>query len=253
VPPIGQLLLVSLTMVFGSFVAGFTALGGGAVAFPVLTKLLGYSVYDARQFGVMIQSVGMTSASVYLLRVQGRSLIDRTFLIYLGGSFAGAVFSFLALSLGAETIKLMFSIFIFTFAAGNLFNLSLRLKVQDVVVMACGFLGGILSQNIGTGADGLFYMMSVLLFGWDTHRAVWQSVIVMAGTSIFITVLNILFAEISSLVFWSWVFAAPVVVVGATFGAFMSRRVEAHVLKFALFFLASVELTWTLTHRAGLI
>jgi len=252
-PPIGTLLLVALTMVLGSFVAGFTALGGGAVAFPVLTKVLGYSVYDARQFGVMIQSVGMTSASIYLLRVQGTGLIDRTFLTYLAGSCMGAAFSFFALSLGAEAIKLMFSIFIFTFATVNLFNLSFRLKVQDVVVLACGFLGGILSQNIGTGSDGLFYMMAVLLFGWDTHRAVWQSVIVMAATSIFITLLNVLFAEISSLVFWSWLFAAPVVIFGAAFGAFMSRRVEAHVLKFALFFLASVELTWTLTHRAGLI
>ena len=50
-------------MVAGAFVAGFTPEGGGAVAFPVLNVFLHVDRVLARDFSMMIQSVGMTSAS----------------------------------------------------------------------------------------------------------------------------------------------------------------------------------------------
>ena len=63
----GEFWQMAATMVLGSFVAGSTPAGGGAVAFPVFTKLLGVESADARTFGLMIQSVGMTMASVLIL------------------------------------------------------------------------------------------------------------------------------------------------------------------------------------------
>lgn len=49
---------MSITMMLGSFVAGSTSEGGGAVAFPVMT--LGFSIEPtvARDFSLMIQSCG---------------------------------------------------------------------------------------------------------------------------------------------------------------------------------------------------
>lgn len=58
---------VSLTMTGGSFIAGATAEGGAAVAFPVFTKALHIKPPIARTFGLMIQSVGMTMAAVVIL------------------------------------------------------------------------------------------------------------------------------------------------------------------------------------------
>ena len=55
---------VALTMMFGSMVAGATSLGGGAVAFPVFTKLLEIPFQDAKVFSLAIQSVGMGAASL---------------------------------------------------------------------------------------------------------------------------------------------------------------------------------------------
>lgn len=49
---------MSLTMVFGSLVAGATSEGGGAVAFPVMTLLLHIPPGVARDFSLMIQSAG---------------------------------------------------------------------------------------------------------------------------------------------------------------------------------------------------
>ena len=55
--------LMSITMIFGSMVAGATSEGGGAVAFPVMTLALGVTPSVARDFSFMIQSVGMVASA----------------------------------------------------------------------------------------------------------------------------------------------------------------------------------------------
>ena len=59
---------MTLTMIAGSFIAGATSEGGGAVAFPVLTLAFNVSPAVARDFALMIQAVGMTAASVVIIR-----------------------------------------------------------------------------------------------------------------------------------------------------------------------------------------
>lgn len=54
---------MSITMVFGSLVAGATSVGGAAVAFPVMTLVFDISPTVARDFALMIQTVGMLSAA----------------------------------------------------------------------------------------------------------------------------------------------------------------------------------------------
>ena len=56
--------LIAPTMLIGSFVAGSTSAGGGAVAFPVMTLIFKVDPPIARDFSLMIQSVGMGAASI---------------------------------------------------------------------------------------------------------------------------------------------------------------------------------------------
>jgi len=65
-PYVGYYYHMSITMVFGSLVAGATSEGGGAVAFPVMTLALGVPPGLARDFSFSIQSFGMTCASVII-------------------------------------------------------------------------------------------------------------------------------------------------------------------------------------------
>lgn len=58
---------MTVTMAIGSFIAGATSEGGGAVAFPVMTLLFKIPPAVARDFALMIQSVGMTSAGITIL------------------------------------------------------------------------------------------------------------------------------------------------------------------------------------------
>merc|ERR1719504_442227 len=55
---------MTITMIFGSMLAGATSEGGAAVAFPVMTLAFGINPVVARDFSFMIQSVGMTAASL---------------------------------------------------------------------------------------------------------------------------------------------------------------------------------------------
>jgi hypothetical protein len=50
--------IMSITMIFGSIVAGATSEGGGAVAFPVMTLALKIKPAIARDFSLMTQSCG---------------------------------------------------------------------------------------------------------------------------------------------------------------------------------------------------
>jgi hypothetical protein len=66
---------MSITMIFGSMLAGATSEGGAAVAFPIMTLVFGIAPPIARDFSYMIQSVGMTAAAFTILymRVQVRA------------------------------------------------------------------------------------------------------------------------------------------------------------------------------------
>ena len=58
---------IALTMVFGSYVAGSTPMGGGTVAFPIVVLFFDLPASLGRDFSFAIQSIGMTSASIFIL------------------------------------------------------------------------------------------------------------------------------------------------------------------------------------------
>src|SRR5215475_2571060 len=58
---------IALVMVMGSLVAGSTPMGGGAISFPFLVLWVGIAPGEARDFGLVIQALGMTSAMVFIL------------------------------------------------------------------------------------------------------------------------------------------------------------------------------------------
>ena len=62
---------MTVTLVFGSFIAGATSEGGGALAFPVTTLVFEIEPKVARDFSLLIQSVGMMAASftIFCLRI----------------------------------------------------------------------------------------------------------------------------------------------------------------------------------------
>ena len=58
---------IAAAMAFGSYAAGSTPLGGGTIGFPVLVLLFHQPATLGRDFSFAIQSIGMSSASIFIL------------------------------------------------------------------------------------------------------------------------------------------------------------------------------------------
>ncbi|WP_045825807.1 sulfite exporter TauE/SafE family protein [Teredinibacter turnerae] len=250
--------LIAPIMALGSFVAGATFLGGGAVAFPALTKILHTDPAVAKSFSLAIQSIGMTSASLYIL-LRVRNFPWHFIGIFLPPAFAGITLSLAVIEpfIDATDLRVMFTLFVLGFLAIYLWvyrdrkthyvdlpPLS-RLDVQ--LTLKAGFLGGILAGLLGSGADLIAFCLLALYFRLELKLATQCSVIVMASVSLVGvllqgTVFQTLPAELTPL----WLIAAPVVLVGAPVGAEFCRRIKPRNLLLFVCFIVFAEVISTL-------
>lgn len=228
----------SLTMMFGSFIAGASAEGGGAIAFPVFTLILHIPPDDARNFSFAIQSVGMVSASLLI--------IGRNIPIEWKGITIPAVGGILGLILGTHlivpllepvTTKLFFVSLWMAFGIGLwlanrnasrivLINLPAQLAIPDVLrLLLTGFIGGVVTSIFGNGVDLVTFCMLTLWYGLDEKVATPTSVVLMS----IITVVGffyhgVVLTDISQQTYHAWIAAAPVVLVFAPLGAWVISR-----------------------------
>ena len=192
------------TMLVGSFVAGSTPQGGGAVAFPVFTKGLGVPSEVARTFSLAIQSIGMVAASVAIL-VRRRAISVPAVLwslpAALVGLFVGLYFfsdrstPFWTSLLPGPYVKVLFTLLVVAMAF--VVYLGSRVPVREVrtsidplgrrqiIFLVVGaLLGGLASSQVGSGADVLFFMIVVVMLGLEPGIGVPSSVLVMAAVSL---------------------------------------------------------------------
>lgn len=234
--------LIAPIMAFGSFVAGSTFLGGGAVAFPALTKIFSVDPVTAKSFSLAIQAVGMSSASLYILS-RVRNLPYSFMALYLAGASAGLFvsFGFIEARIPAVDLRIAFTLFLLCFLLVYLFtrhshNVSteahLERTYRDVLVTVFGgVLGGLISGLLGSGADLVGFCLLALYFRIEIIRATQVSVILMAVSSIIgLGFKALFFAGVGQQVFDLWVLAAPVVLFGAPLGAALCRRIPGNLL-----------------------
>lgn len=238
---------VTVTMIFGSMIAGGTSIGGGAVAFPVFTKLLQIPPYDAKVFSLAIQSVGMGAATlaIILTRIQ----VEWRVILWgsLGGIF-GVWFGLVQLAplLPPPVIKMSFTMMLTSFAITllilNRTGLPHRHEVvpkwtinEKIIIFIAGMLGGMMSGLVGNGIDIFVFAAMVLLFRMCEKVSTPTSVILMAfnamaGFAMQVFIVN----DFTPPAMHYWYAAIPVVVVGAPLGAMfcnsLSRQTIANVL-----------------------
>lgn len=182
------------TMVVGAFVAGSTPEGGGAVAFPVLNIFLAIDRVLARDFSLMVQSIGMTSASVLILsRRESQLAAFRPLLWWVPVAFGGFVLGMATLQgLRVAVIQAVFLSLTMAFAVAylrsphrGLFDALTRSSGRDHLVIAIVLvLGGLCSSLFGTGADILLYTLLVTRFAMKEKRATELSIVLMASLSV---------------------------------------------------------------------
>ncbi|HEV7351964.1 MAG TPA: sulfite exporter TauE/SafE family protein [Brevundimonas sp.] len=224
-------------MVVGAFVAGLTPEGGGAVAFPVLSVFFEIDRAAARDFSLMIQSVGMTSASLWLLTRPGADLAAyRAVLWYIPVAFAGFVFGMnLLQDIPVFIIQALFLSLIMTFAVayvfskhrGNRFRLpALNLRDRGALAVIL-FTGGMCGSLFGTGADIVLYTLLVTRFRMDEKIATHQSIMLMASISVLGYAYRLFWDQgLTEDQIGTWLCAYPVVLLMAPFGAYVLGKLR---------------------------
>lgn len=224
---------IALTMAFGSYVAGATPMGGGTVGFPILVLLFGLPATLGRDFSFAVQSIGMTSATLFILARRqplAWALLKGAMLGSLIGTPLGIWF--LAPHVPNLWIKLVFAVIWASFGILHLLRIGEiaghtgmtdfdeRWDFRTGVVV--GLLAGSTVASVtGVGIDMAVYAALVLLCRADLKIAIPTSVVIMAFTSVLGICVKSLTTGIQSGVFENWLAAAPVVCLGAPLGAFV--------------------------------
>jgi uncharacterized membrane protein YfcA len=246
---------LSVTMVLGSFVAGATAEGGGAVAFPVFTKLFSIAPDNARNFSFMIQSIGMTMAGAYIF-LSKIPILKRVLIYGLLGGIPGIVVGSEFLSISGSAPKLLFSFIAALFGFFLLYNrfvlkhqphVTLDYSPQNqLILITVGFVGGLVSSIVGVGIDILIFITLTLGFRINEKISTPTTVILMGLLSVVgffyhAAVLQDIEPEVCNY----WMSCIPVVIFGAPLGAYACNLIKRDHLIYGLLSLIAIELIST--------
>lgn len=245
---------ITLTMTLGSFIAGATSEGGGAIAFPVFTKILHIQPQDAKVFSLAIQSIGMTAATLTILVM--RVTVSWRFILWaslggLIGVYIGSVM--IAQLLPPALLKMLFTAMIVSFAIALLIlnwksrayndNLLLLNWQEKILILLTGFVGGVMTGLVGNGIDIICFSVMVLLFRLSEKVATPTSVVLMAFNAMAGFVLQLfVIGGFTEKVETYWLAAVPVVVVGAPLGAYICTQMSNKAIVSILSILIFVEL-----------
>jgi uncharacterized membrane protein YfcA len=237
---------MSVTMVLGSFIAGATSEGGGAVAFPVMTLAFDIAPHVARDFSLMIQSVGMVAAAIVIVAMG--VAVEWRAIVFAG--LGGAVGIVIGLDVIAPLLTPSFTKTFFV-ALWLSFGFGLywinRDRAREVYHRIAGFrpkhglflfivgiAGGMVSGITGSGLDIVTFSLLVLVFSLNEKVATPTSVVIMATN----TVVGFFWREAAgagvAAEAWNyWYVCVPIVVIGAPLGArFIRNRSRLFVAGF---------------------
>jgi uncharacterized membrane protein YfcA len=228
---------IAVAMVFGSYIAGSTPMGGGTVGFPVLVLLFDGPASLGRSFSFCIQSVGMSSASIFIL-CSGRRFLAPTLLCACAAATLTLPLTlWLLVPLISDAgVKLAFGCIWGGFGILTLVKLretlafdrthpAVSTRFQIVTGLLVGLLGGVAAGLTGVGADMVLYSTAVLLYRTDIRTAIASSVVVMAYCSLLGALCSAGMGRLDTEVLHNWLAAAPIVLIGAPLGSFIMKLI----------------------------
>ena len=252
---------IGLAMIGGSFVAGSTPMGGGMVGFPTLVLVLDLPATLGRDFSFAVQSIGMTSATIFIL-CRRQELEWPMLRAALAGALIGTPLGvlFIAPHMPDLAIKLVFATVLCSFGLLHLRRIDEitgyhGMTPHDLAFdHKAGFIVGLsgsmtVASITGVGVDMMLYMVLVLLCHADLRIAIPTSVILMAFTSVVGIATKVATGTVQPGTFENWLAAAPVVALGAPLGALVVSRIGRRPALLFVSLLCVAQFAWTLVHE----
>lgn len=245
---------MTVTMVFGSFIAGASSEGGGAIAYPAMTLLFKIEPDVARNFSFAIQSVGMVMASLWIFI--SKIKIENKYLLLAGlGGFFGIIFGslFIAPYIKPDFAKMMFVSFWLSFGIAlwvvNFINhrksvdkLPSLNSYQLTELLLIGFIGGIISSVLGNGLDICSFSYVVLKYRLSEKIATPTSVVLMASNAVIGFGMNTFILDtMQSEAIQYWLVSIPVVIFGAPLGAYVITLIRRKTISIILILIILIQ------------
>lgn len=229
---------MTIVMVFGSFIAGASSEGGGAIAYPVMTLFFNIEPDVARNFSFAVQSFGMTFAAfwIFLSKIK----IEKTYLLTAGiGGLTGIILGswFIAPYVPSSYAKMMFVSFWLSFGIAlwvvnfvqkreSVESLPTLTAGQKTELLLVGVAGGIFSSILGNGLDICTFAYVILKYGLSEKVATPTSVILMASNAIAGFLIHAFVLESMQTEAINYLLVCiPVVIFGAPLGAFTTNKI----------------------------
>lgn len=237
----------ALTMVFGSFIAGASSEGGGAVAFPVFTLILNIPPAVARNFSFACQSFGMVSASFLILDRKIPILKNVIAPISIAGALGFIIGQYTLVPLVHPALTKLFFVSLWLsfgialwlinrnknrFVSTEIKNLTQK---DFIILSVFGAGGGAISSILGNGIDIFTFCLLTLYYKADEKVATPTSVILMSINTV-IGFLWHLFVvnDFQDLAFNCLMVCIPIVIWFAPLGAY------------AITFMKRISIVWLL-------
>ena len=248
---------IALAMALGSYVAGSTPMGGGTVGFPILVLLFDMPASLGRDFSFAVQSIGMTSASIFIL-ARRQPLAWSTLQGAMCGSLIGTPLGIFLVApwIPELWIKLSFAVVWCSFGVLHLYRIGEIASHQGMTEfderwdfrmgLTLGLLSGATVVAItGVGIDMVLYAALVLLCRADLKIAIPTSVVIMAFNSVLGIVVKNLSTGLQPGAFDNWLAAAPIVALGAPLGVFVVQYIGRKPTLLFVAVLCVGQFVWT--------
>lgn len=250
---------MAAAMAAGSYFAGSTPMGGGTVGFPVLVLLFDQPATLGRDFSLCIQSIGMVSASIYIVAMK-TPIAWRLLFITMGVSAVVTPITMLLLApyVHSYFATLTFAILWCSFGVLHLARLRTILDAHPVPVpgrrvllegIGVGLLGGLSVGITGVGIDMMIYCVLISVARLDIRVAIPTSVILMAFNSVVGASTLLITGMLREATIDAWFAAAPVVALGAPLGALVVEKLSRVVTLMVVSMLCLVQFVWALVDQ----
>lgn len=228
---------ISLTMAFGSFVAGATAEAGGAVAFPIFTKILAIPAMQAKLFSLATQSIGMGAALITILLLRIRVEWRAVFWVVLGSITMLPIGFSLAGQLPSSAVRMLFTVVQSSFGLALWWHnrdpdgdrhqcLPGYGAVEKITLLGFGMLGGLISGMLGSGLEIIVFSVLVLWFRLCEKAATPTVIVMMVLTSWSGFAMIAARGQFVAPLTEYWLAAVPIVAMGAPLGVYVCSRMS---------------------------